>query len=139
MVLVLYMEELRSTFQVDVTTAEPDVHPQLFCNGCYAAVKRHSTAVSKGRPYHYSVEVFTWEGHTEECVVRTIHTQETYISYRHNNNIIMHLLSVMEHLNFITRGGGHNKRAKKNRGRPSGFSPAAAIAHIKQLVKNHPR
>jgi len=23
----LYMEELRSTFQVDVTTDEPDVHP----------------------------------------------------------------------------------------------------------------
>ena len=27
-----------------------------------------------------------------------------------------------------------NKRAQKNRGWPSGYSPAAAIARIKQLV-----
>ena len=89
----LYMEELRSTFQVDVTTDEPDIHPQLFGNGCYAAVQRHSTAVSKGCPYHHSVEGFTWEVHTEEeCVVRIIHTQgHTF----HTDTIIIHLPSGM--------------------------------------------
>ena len=45
---------------------------------------------------------------------------------------------VCKHLDAITRGGGQNKRARKNRGRPSGYSPTAAIAHIKQLVKSLP-
>jgi len=88
------MEELRSTFQVIVTTDEPDVHPQLFCNGCYAAMQRHSTAVSNGRPDHHSVEVFTLEVHTEEeCVVHIIHTQGH--TFHTDTIIIMHLLSGM--------------------------------------------
>ena len=45
---------------------------------------------------------------------------------------------VCKHLDAITRGGGQNKRARKNRGRPSGYSPTAAYAHIKQLVKSLP-
>ena len=129
-----HTEELRALFQVDVLSDDPDVHPQLFCNGCYAAVRRHSTAVSKGIPYHHSIEVFTWEKPTdEECAVRTI--QFRYIHFINLNKLYF---QVCKHLDVITRGGGQNKRARKNRGRPSGYSPAAAIAHIKQLVKSLP-
>ena len=48
----------------------------------------------KGRPYHHSVEVFTWEGHTkEECVVRIIHTQGH--TFHTDTIIIIHLPSGM--------------------------------------------
>ena len=62
----LHMAELESTFEVDVASDEPEVHPQFICNRCYAAVRRHSTAASKGLPYSHSIEVFTWEKHQEE-------------------------------------------------------------------------
>ena len=70
----LNMAELESTFEVDVASDEPEVHPQFFCNRCYAAGRRHSTAASKGRPYSHSIEVFTWEKHQEEeCAVCAIY------------------------------------------------------------------
>ena len=51
-------------FQVDVSS---DAHPQ-FCNGCYAAVWSHSTAVSKGIPYCHSINIFTWEKQTKSVL-----------------------------------------------------------------------
>lgn len=70
----LHMAELESTSEVDVATDGNDVHPQFFCNCGYAAVKRHSTAASKGIPYSHSIEVSTWEKHHEkECAVCTIY------------------------------------------------------------------
>ena len=73
----LHMAMLKSTFEVDVASDQPEVHPPFFCNSCYAAVKRHSTAASKGIPYCHSIEVFTWEKHQEEecavCIIFTCH------------------------------------------------------------------
>ena len=81
-----HTEELRALFQVDVSSDEPDVHPQSFCNGCYAAVRRHSTAVWKGTPYRHSIEVFTWEKHTdEECAVRIIQFRSVHFMKLQNS------------------------------------------------------
>jgi hypothetical protein len=41
-------------------------------------------------------------------------------------------------VDIITKGGGQNKLARKNRGRPSGCSPSATIEHIQRLVHNQP-
>ena len=41
-------------------------------------------------------------------------------------------------MDIITKGGGQNKLARKNRGRPSGCSPSATIEHIRRLVHNQP-
>ena len=45
---------------------------------------------------------------------------------------------VCKHLDAFARWGGQNKQARKSRGRPSVYSPAAAIGHIKQLAKSLP-
>ncbi len=75
---ILHTEALKATFELDVTTDDADVHPQAFCNGCYAAIQRNSTAMMKGLPYHHSIQVFPWHKHTEECSVRTT------ITFTHN-------------------------------------------------------
>ena len=64
-------EELKALFPLDVTSDEPDVHSKSFCNSCYAALRRHSTAVSKGIPHCHSIEVFSWEK-DEECAVTIV-------------------------------------------------------------------
>ncbi len=82
-----YLEELRTTFQVDVTRDSPDVHPQSFCSSCHSVVRRHSEAVLKGLPY---VQVFLWERDTENCSVRsTIRTldQNTYVQVLDTNDL----------------------------------------------------
>ena len=66
-------EEVKALFHLDVTSDEPDVHPKLFCNSCYAVLQRHSTAVSKGILYRHSIEVFSCEKHRdEECAVSIV-------------------------------------------------------------------
>ena len=70
----LHMAKLKSTFEVDVASDQPEVDPPFFCNSCYAAVKRHSTASSEGIPYCHSIEVFNWEKYQEECAVCIIFT-----------------------------------------------------------------
>jgi len=37
---------------------------------------------------------------------------------------------------MLSQGG--QKRAQKNHGHPAGYSPSAAIAHIRELVSDHP-
>ena len=65
-----YTKELEATFGIGVGTDDPDIHPEFFCNKCYAAMKRQSTAATKGVPYHHSVAVFSWMKHTEgACTV----------------------------------------------------------------------
>ena len=40
---------------------------------------------------------------------------------------------------MVARGGGQNKRGRKGRGRPAGYtSPAEAVGHIKRLVRDAP-
>ena len=41
-------------------------------------------------------------------------------------------------MNTVAKGGGQNRKAQKRRGRPAGFSPTDAIAHIGQLVETSP-
>ena len=45
---------------------------------------------------------------------------------------------VCEHVDILTKGGGQNKQARKNRGRASGCSTSATIAHIRCLTHNQP-
>ena len=52
-----HTEGLEATFGISVGTDDPDVHPEFFCNRCFAAIKRQSTAASKGIPYHHSIDV----------------------------------------------------------------------------------
>ena len=68
-----YSEDLKAAFSLSIDGDDPDIHPQVFCNRCFAAMKRHSAAASKGLPYHHSIVVFSWENHTEgECTVRKV-------------------------------------------------------------------
>ena len=64
-----YKEGLEATFGIAVGTDDPDVH-DFICNRCFAAMKRQSTAASKGVPYHHSIVVFSWMKHTAgDCTV----------------------------------------------------------------------
>ena len=66
---------LQATFSIDVSSDSKEIHPQKFCNSCYAATCRHQTAASKGVPYRHSIRVFTWEKHQEEgCTVSSNQT-----------------------------------------------------------------
>ena len=67
-----YKVALHCTFNIDVATDDVEIHPTSFCNSYYAAVRRQTTASSKGLPYQHSIEVFPWEKHREEeCTVRS--------------------------------------------------------------------
>ena len=55
-----------AAFAVDITSDDPEVHPQFFCSSCYLVMKRHSTAATDGIPYQHSTEVFHWKKHKEE-------------------------------------------------------------------------
>ena len=68
-----HKKDLLETFGIDVVLDTPDIHPRKFCNSCYSACKRRSTAASKGFPYQHTTEVFHWTQHQEnECRVCSI-------------------------------------------------------------------
>ncbi len=77
----MHQDHLQAAFSIDVRLDDPAIHPQLFCNSCFAALGRRQAAASKGVPYKHAIEIFKWEGHKEEhCTVSTMNNS-TYQWY----------------------------------------------------------
>ena len=58
-------QELMATFSLDVAMDNPAIHPQHFCNSCYAASTRREVAAAKGVPFKHSIQIYEWKEHTE--------------------------------------------------------------------------
>lgn len=99
-----YTEELRVLVQADVFSDEPDVHPQLFRNGAMQLCGG-SQRLSP-RVFHTATPLSFLPGRNIKTK-SMLYTSELYFQ-------------VGKHLDETTRGGGRNKRARKNRGWPSG-------------------
>lgn len=83
-----YKQQLLATFQIDISDDRTEIHPSMFCNRCYSATKRHTTAAASGLPYKHSIVVFLWEEHKETgCSVSTI------VTFKDNGtlNLILHV------------------------------------------------
>ena len=46
-----HADNLRITFHLSILTDQPDVHPRLFCDCCYAVMKRKITAMENNKVY----------------------------------------------------------------------------------------
>ena len=65
-----YEEDLQTSFSLDVTRDDPQVHPLLFCQSCYCSMKRSTKAVSDGACFSSSKVCYNWKEHSEDCSVR---------------------------------------------------------------------
>ena len=123
----IHSEKLKETFGID-TSCDSDIHPTHFCNTCYSVVRRQITASREGIPYRHSMVTFQWQAHTEENYM---------VSSNVYDIVIVSSYQLCEHIQSISqsRGGGWNKKATKNRGRPQDqTSIPAIIRHLRAIA-----
>ena len=104
-----HADNLRITFHLSILTDQPDVHPRLFCDCCYAVMKRKITAMENNKVYLPSIDLYVWEQHT--------HT---------------HTCTTCNQVKSVKKGG-RPKKGRKNRGKPQLDSCHDLIAHTKQI------
>ena len=52
-----YTQQLHSTFMLDTSRDQIDIHPSQFCNRCYSVTKRREKAAERGTPFSGSISV----------------------------------------------------------------------------------
>ena len=62
---------IKSTFNVDVSTDSPSIHPTHMCRQCYNAMDKHERAITEGRISENSISIFHWEAHSDTCLVNS--------------------------------------------------------------------
>ena len=55
---IKHQERLMATFSLDVAMDNPAIHPQHFCNSCYAAPTWREVAAVKGVPFKHAIEIY---------------------------------------------------------------------------------
>ena len=55
---------LLDSFDIDVEVDRPEVHPDAFCNSCYATAVRVKAAREKNTTYSHSTVIFEWTPHS---------------------------------------------------------------------------
>ena len=126
-------DRLMATFGIDVSLDSETIHPKHYCNRCYSVTRRQAKATEEEILFRHATNVFEWTEHTEECCNVSGKKINIYLILNYNT------IQVCEHLNNLRRTrGGSNKKATKNRGRPSReCNVTGVIREIKRLYDTH--
>ena len=103
-----YIDEIKKGFGIDVLKDMDEVHPESFCDCCYASLQRKMKAVEECRVMLTYLKPVKWGEHVnEDC-------------------------ETCKRCDSV-RKGGRPKKGRKNRGKPAADSCHTIIEHIRKL------